>query len=170
MLHLGLDPGATGGVTVIDGDSVNVHPMPAYEEALWDLIEAYKVNSIREGGSTRLTVLNPTCAVIERVGGFIKDNPTPGSAMFNFGVSYGQLRMALVAAGIPFVAVTPQKWQAEFGMVRGKSEKKYAFKSRLVAKARELFPAAKFTRDVADSLLLAEYCKRHHRQLFPTKS
>lgn len=179
--YIGVDPGATGGITVIDGDRVTVHPMPGDEEALWDLIGAYRKLETRiltypSGGPVTGVVghervkLFDAVAVIEKVGGFVKGNPTPGSAMFNFGVSYGQLRMALVAAGIPFVAVTPQRWQAEFGLVRAKDEKKYTFKSRLAAKARELFPSAKFNRDCGDSVLLADYCRRHHTQLFPTKS
>lgn len=152
-LYIGIDPGASGGITVIDGVSVTVHPMPDTEAGIWSLLGSYRDTT--------------AVVVIERVGGYVAGNPTPGSAMFNFGSNYGGLRMALVAAGVPFVAVVPQRWQAAFGIGRPRDEKEYAFKSRLVARARELFPRVKINRDPADSVLLCEYCRRHAAQLFP---
>ena len=63
------------------------------------------------------------------------------------GASYGALRMALVAAEIPFDLVTPQRWQ---GVMRCRSKRR----------AEELFPGLRVTRSTADALLLAEYARR----------
>lgn len=41
------------------------------------------------------------------------------TSMFRFGVSYGALRMALAACGVPFTVVTPQKWKAAVGVPTG---------------------------------------------------
>lgn len=99
-------------------------------------------------------------AVIERVSGYVGE-AQPGSAAFKFGQSYGGLRMALVAAGIPFEEVTPQVWQRKMGVTpRRKDESKTAWKNRLKAKAQQLYPGVKVTLATADALLLVEYCRR----------
>lgn len=99
-------------------------------------------------------------AVIERVSGYVGE-AQPGSAAFKFGQSYGGLRMALVAAGIPFEEVTPQVWQRKMGVTpRRKDESKTAWKNRLKAKAQQLYPGVKVTLATADALLLAEFCRR----------
>ncbi len=153
MMYLGIDPGVSGGLAFVtaQGD-VAATPMPATERDIWDwLCDA-------RGQSGR-----PVRAVIEKVGGFIQGNASPGSAMFRFGASYGGLRMALVAAGIPFEEVTPQAWQKALSVPpRKKTESKTAWKNRLKAKAQQEFPQEKVTLKTADALLLALYCMRTH--------
>jgi hypothetical protein len=77
------------------------------------------------------------------------------SSSFKFGMSYGELRMGLVAAGIRFEMVSPQKWQ---GVLKCRSR---GNKNVTKAKAQELFPRWPFriTHAIADSLLLAEYAR-----------
>ena len=153
MLYLGIDPGSTGGLCALQGLSgkpstiYNIEAMPPTERDVWDYFE-----SIR-----RMTGY----AVIEKVGGYI-GVPTPGSAMFNFGKSYGGLRMALVAAQIRFEEVTPQAWQKEYGMKKADKETKTSWKNRLKARAQQLFPDTKVTLATADAILIAEYCRRKY--------
>jgi hypothetical protein len=64
--------------------------------------------------------------------------------------------MAIVAAGIPFETVTPQKWQKTLGCLT-KGDKNVSKR-----KAQELFPDIKITHAIADSLLIAHYAKHHH--------
>lgn len=148
---IGIDPGVSGGVASIWGHSVVMEAMPPTEADIFAWFLSQKPREINY------------FAVIEKVGGFIKGNPAPGSAMFKFGVGYGGLRMALIACGIPFEEVTPQKWQKALGITprdnKG-NESKSAFKNRLKAKAQQLFPGEKITLAVADALLIAEYCRR----------
>jgi hypothetical protein len=68
--------------------------------------------------------------------------------------------MALIASGVPFEAVTPGKWQKEFGLLAKKGETKTAKKNRHKARAQELFPDLKITHATADALLIAEYGRR----------
>ena len=85
--------------------------------------------------------------------------------MFKFGMSYGGLRMALVAAGIPFTAVTPQKWQKALGIPhRERTESKTQWKQRLKRKAEQLFPNHKLTLAISDALLIAHYCRMIHAE------
>lgn len=153
--YLGIDPGASGGLAVIeveDGSSVIkvvAAPMPPTEADIWKWISQGK---------------NLSFAVIEKVGGYVGGAGQPGSAMFKFGQNYGSLRMALIAAGIPFQEVTPQMWQKEVGMGGKKSgEEKGAWKNRIKAKAQQLFPvltAGSVTLKTADALLIAMYCRQ----------
>jgi hypothetical protein len=73
---------------------------------------------------------------------------------FSFGRGYGNLEMALTAAGIPFERVRPQVWQKAMGcMTKGD-------KNISKAKAQELFPDKKATHWSSDALLIAEYGRR----------
>lgn len=149
-VYIGIDPGASGGlVALLEGDKVS-SPMPKTERGLWEFINEYNPGACHE-----------PFAVIEKVGGFIQGNPSPGSAMFKFGASYGGLRMALTAAGIPFEEVTPQRWQKGMGIPpRKKKETKGQFKNRLKQRACQLFPFGKITLATADAFLIATYCQR----------
>ena len=150
--YLGIDPGMGGGLaTISDGSStlipVDASPMPKTERDIWNWI---------------CQTSHAQVAMIEKVQGYI-GNAQPGSAMFKFGMSYGGLRMALIAASIPFEEVTPQKWQKALGIApRKKNESKGQFKNRLKAKAQQLYPNEKVTLATADALLIATYCKRKH--------
>jgi hypothetical protein len=168
-LYLGIDPGASGGLACFSRDDVSVIKMPPTEGEVWNWVRS----KWYEPG------MKPY-AVIEMVTGWIpgKENKpdselthggSPGSAMFKFGVSYGGLRMALTAAGIPFVAVPPRVWQAALGVEprhhtkigRRKvwTESQPQFKRRLKELAITLFPSEKVIGATADALLLACYCR-----------
>ena len=88
---------------------------------------------------------------------------------FTFGEGFGRLKMALVAAGIPYELVEPQRWQKEFSIASRKAkEPKKLLKERCRAMAQQLFPDLSIwtgtlglQRAVCDAVLLAEYaCRR----------
>lgn len=168
-VYLGIDPGAGGGLAVIDGTRVRLTPMPATEKDLWEWFEIWD------------PLLDPeeplsVHACLEQVGGYLKPVGTAaeatatgwagggaanGTAMFRFGTSYGALRMALTAAGIPWELATPAKWQRALGIPsRKKSETRTQHKNKLKSLAQRLYPQAKVTLQTADALLLAEYARR----------
>lgn len=160
-VYVGVDPGASGGLVALDGDGWTLSsPMPKTDADLLDWFRSLT--------RPQSPALEPV-AFIEKVGGYIGGVGHPGSAMFKFGESYGRLRMALCAAGIPHTEVQPSIWQKALGIasrkkgkkVRGKlvgGESKTQFKNRLKARAQQLFPHVKVTLDVADALLIAHYC------------
>lgn len=147
MIFIGVDPGVSGGLAELGKRGANGIKMPGTEKDVWEWVQPF------------MTAPLPVFAVIERVGGYVGE-AQPGSAAFKFGASYGGLRMALVAAGIPFEEVTPQKWQKEYQLARGKGESKTSWKNRLKAKAQQLFPDLVVTLATADALLIAEYARR----------
>lgn len=148
--YLGVDPGAGGGLALLNGHRVGAVAMPASLPDLWEWLRWAT-------GAGRVV------ACLEKVGGWRSDNPAAGvgSAMFKFGASYGSLEMGLVAAGIKFDRVPPVVWQRGVGVSpRKKGEGRTAYKNRLKARAQELFPGEAVTLATADALLLAEYCRR----------
>jgi hypothetical protein len=99
-LYIGIDPGKTGAIAVMDGDdmSVRVYDMPGTIEE--------KRAILSEIGSVR-------CAWIEKpffprmIG--IKNAVTISQA-------YGELKACLVFAGVPTNEVPPAAWKKHFGL------------------------------------------------------
>lgn len=142
---LGLDPGSSSGSIAFIGSAILTLELKSSTEK--DVVDF-------------LVKVKPSVqfAMLELVHSF----PGQGVASsFNFGASYGSLRMALVATGISFETVTPTKWQKIFGLptlkdAGSKTIKKNAHKAR----AQELFPDVRITHAIADAILIAEYNRR----------
>jgi hypothetical protein len=153
MRFLGIDPGVSGGMVFIDGEAVCLTAMPKTERDIWEWIEGCKYDENRYSHSV--------LAVIEKVGGYVAGHAAPGSAMFNFGWSYGGLRMALTAADIPFEEVTPQRWQKSLRITpRNRDDSKTKWKNKLKGVAQRLFPGVQVTLATCDALLIVEYLRR----------
>lgn len=141
-LFIGVDPGLSGGLAMVgDKGVVEVTKMPGTERDLLDVLKDWRYSL-------------DVHATLE----FVRSSPQMGVASaFKFGVGYGGLRMALVATGIPFDEVTPQKWQKVMQCRSGGD------KNVTKRRAQELFPEVKVTHAIADALLLAEYGRRTTR-------
>ena len=163
MRVLGIDPGKTGGIVLVDeaGRIVRQQIMPAGAKT-WDLPELRTML----GALTSGDFSGPMTCYLERVATM----PGQGiSSAFTFGKSVGYVEMALVAAGIPYQEVTPQSWTKI--MHEGLS-KELPAKERSAVAARRLFPGhsflatAKSTKPhegLIDAALIAEYGRRRHR-------
>lgn len=140
-ITIGIDPGANGAIAWIDerGNSC-VEKMPDTLQDLWELIVSISLNAGTGGLGVR--------AYLEAV----SSSPQMGVvSSFSFGRGYGNLEMALTAAGIPFERVRPQVWQKAMGcMTKGN-------KNISKQKAQELFPDKKVIHATADALLIALY-------------
>ncbi len=142
---IGIDPGASGGIAWHDGERARVVKMPATLQDLWEMVYNIKQDSFREGPWAKTT------AYLEQV----HSSPQMGvKSAFTFGNGFGHLEMALTAAWIPFVRVSPQKWQGALGCRTGGD------KNVSKARAQELFPDLKPTHATADALLIMEYGRR----------
>ena len=141
-ITIGIDPGSNGGIAWITNGKACVEKMPDTLQDLWELlcdITSYPKLSI-DGRSYK--------AYIEQVA----SSPQMGVvSAFSFGRGYGNLEMALTAAGIPFERVRPQVWQKALGCMT-KGDKNVSKR-----KAQELFPDRKITHATADALLIAYY-------------
>jgi hypothetical protein len=145
-ITIGIDPGANGAIAWIDerGKSC-VEKMPDTLQDLWELI--CDITNFPRSTIDRRKYK----AYIEQV----SSSPQMGVvSAFSFGRGYGNLEMALTAAGVPFERVRPQVWQKAMGcMTKGD-------KNVSKQKAQELFPDKKITHATADALLIALYGSR----------
>jgi len=139
---IGIDVGINGGIAWITDGKACVEKMPDTLQDLWELIRDI-TNHPRSSLDGRKYK-----AYIEQV----SSSPQMGVvSAFSFGRGYGNLEMALTAAGIPFERVRPQVWQKAMGCMT-KGDKNVSKR-----KAQELFPDRKVTHATADALLIALY-------------
>lgn len=145
MIYLGIDPGKTGGIAVIEdvegGAAVSLEPMPLDPFETWQRIKAIP------------TYVGAAVAVIEKPFVHAGGRMGPQSA-FNFGGSFFTLRAFLIAAGIPFEEVPPQHWMTAMQCMTGGD------KNVSKRRAAELFPGLHITHATADALLIAAFCRQ----------
>lgn len=149
---LGIDPGKSGGIALIDTYGVRVESMPSNPNETYKLIQDFDLWKHS---------CNPVC-YLEQVSGFAGSNQ-PGSRMFEFGRSFGQLEGILAAVEIPVVLVRPQKWQKALGCGTRGNRTASQWKNHLKAMAARLFPDIKVTLKISDALLIAHYGRQTHR-------
>lgn len=174
--YIGVDPGNSGGIVVIRNGKMDRSYQSFTDHSLWDFMKSLGKDACKSGGAF---------ATLEKVSGYVGGAGNTGASMFSFGRSYGALRMALIAAGIPFEEIVPGVWQKALGIPKrkphtktvdhvitkgknkGKKVKKKVggettneWKNRLRAEAMKLFPNDTITLATADAALIAEYCRR----------
>lgn len=145
MSFLGVDPGQTGGLAVMndDGSLCSIRKMPETERDVCDAFTACPPLAL---------------AIIERVHSF----PDQGVASsFKFGMNYGLLRGILVALGIAFEDTPPQTWQRYMHCLT------HGNKNVSKARAQTLFPGFKITHCTADAVLIAKYAREKYLGLLP---
>lgn len=142
MTFIGIDPGKSGAMAIINGKTVTTVPFD--EEAYADAL-------------ARVDETN-AFAVVERVSAMPGQGVT---SMFSFGTNYGFIQGLLTANRIPFEIVMPQKWKREFGVTSDKNTS--------ITVAQRLFPEVSLMRTekckkphdgIAEALLMAEFARR----------
>jgi hypothetical protein len=154
-ISVGIDPGWSGGLACLweDGTVIGACPMP---ETPRDILEV-----LREFGIVAHTARATIRALLERA------QPFPGQGVVSVGTylrNYGQLEMALTAAGIPFDTITALRWMTAL-QCRTRGDKNIT-----KARAQALFPDLRVTHALADALLIAEYGRRLYRGLLAPRS
>jgi Holliday junction resolvasome RuvABC endonuclease subunit len=144
MNFMGLDPGMSGAIAVIgDNGYAHTYNMPETEKDLWEIMQLLnKDYAITYSLIEQLHAL--PAAVEEKMG--IKRGTI---ATWKLAQHYGSLRMALIAAGIPFEEKIPRTWQKIQGL------QPHAGKNASKARAQQLFPDIKCTHINSDALLIA---------------
>jgi Holliday junction resolvasome RuvABC endonuclease subunit len=149
--YLGIDPGSSSGCIAI------ISCFPNHE--LRATIEFGKLTT--KDWFTELKEFSEDyecVAVLEKVHGMPKMNVV---AISSFMKNVGHIEMALLALNIPFIEVTPQAWMKYYNLKKGKDESKTEWKRRLREHLQRIMPDFKVTNDIADAMLLANYCKVH---------
>ncbi len=139
MRYLGVDPGKSGALAIIDDAGRHIDHIKLSETA-HDVANWLKTKA-----------LDIDFACIEKV----HSMPRQGVASsFRFGESFGFVQGIVIANRIRYELVTPQKWQKELGC-RTKGDKNVS-----KARAQQLWPDIRITHAIADALLIAEYARR----------
>lgn len=145
MNYIGIDPGLSGAVAVLDQSGKCIHcsdlPLTKEDKPSIDSKELHKI----------LCEFLPAKVIVEKV------HAMPGqgvTSMFNFGKSYGAILAAVDVSGANRVNVTPMSWKKHFGLIGTEKDA-----SRVLAV--EMFPDAPLKRKKdhgrADALLMAHY-------------
>jgi crossover junction endodeoxyribonuclease RuvC len=134
MRVLGVDPGATGALAMLDTDldALVVVDMPGALVRTGGTKRGTKRRQVSETWlADILRAYEPDCAWIERVHAMPRQGVT---SSFSFGLAYGLVRGVLAGLRIPVTPVTPNEWKRALHLSADKNE------ARLVAS--RLFPAS----------------------------
>ena len=159
MKIIGIDPGLSGGIAVLENNKVkNIFDMPVMAEGKKNkrqLNSAQLVKLLRDNYSDQEEVL----VVVEQV------NAMPGqgvTSMFNFGQTFGAIKGICAALGLPIYFVRPAKWKKHFELInsskdasRTKTIEMYPSLSNDLAKKKDV--------NKSDAILIAKY---HHETRF----
>ena len=144
---LGIDPGLDGGISIINGNSIELlETIPTEPKTgfIKRQVDAQKLSNI-------LRVYPISVCYLERVA----SRPGQGvGSVFSFGDTYGAIRGVLGALNIPTYTIAPQTW---------KKQLKISSKDDSLKAIKELYPLLKMRKkdhNIAEALLLALYGKK----------
>jgi len=159
---VGVDPGVTGGIAILDGSQAKVHPMPTMPNpnGRGRTIDAHRVRDIIKAAVSNNG--EPPWVILERQQAMPRQGVV---STFSTGMGVGIIYGISCALGAPIEMVQVKTWQS--AMFRGMPHKDT--KAASIRRCKELFPQVcllptpKCTREshgLADALLLAAYGHR----------
>ena len=140
MVYIGIDPGKNGGVAVIS-ESGKCAAIKCPDTIL-DMVTQLREISYPAKESK---------LAIEKVHAFPGQGVT---SMFNFGKGYGQWLGIIAALEIPYMDVSPYRWQKYYGKL---PKEKKDRKNLLKHYAQQRFPDIKATLVTTDAILIANW-------------
>ena len=161
MIYIGIDPGVSGAVAVIDGETVTLYDVPTRKGTRGEVYLAGKMADIlRPYGKQSFAMLEEVSAPRGRIdqGELARVGVGSQRTAVKIGYGLGLWEMACAALYISYELTRPQAWKKEFRLTEGD-------KKASRARACELFPTyrdtlAKKRPDFSEALLLAEYGRR----------
>ena len=153
MRIIGIDPGLSGGIAVLDNNKVkelfDMPVMPDGKKNKRQLNSALLAKLIKD----HIEDIEDTVIIVEQV------NAMPGqgvTSMFNFGQTFGAIKGICAALELPIYLIRPAKWKKHFELINSSKDA-----SR--TKAIEMYPslAQKLSKkkDVnkSDAILIARF-------------
>ena len=150
MLIIGIDPGASGAIVLLE------HDVPIE----WMIMPTYQVGSAKRVNASELNYFMDRTKYIdhvyvEQVGAMSGQGVT---SMFNFGHSCGTVMGVIGALGLSHTMVTPQKWKKAAGLIGTDKDASRARAIQLWPTWRDLDTKAR-GQAYADAALIARYGK-----------
>lgn len=146
-MFIGIDPGASGAIAVLDarGNLLDHTPMPTFKDG-----KSARVNAAALAGFLAEHDAAKT-AFVERVGAM----PGQGvSSTFGFGHAAGVVEGVLAALHIPVALITPQAWKKGAGLIGKDKDAARTIAARLYPFNRTLDLKGK-GQALADAILIA---------------
>lgn len=150
MAIVGIDPGATGAIAIVETTgSIRCHDMPTVEVRGKRLVDPHGLVSLLAGQRFDM-------AILEHVQGV---QGTGATSAFSFGRSFGVVEGVLAGLAVPTTLVRPQTWTKAVNVSRDKGEHRRAA-MRLWPAFADLFARVKDD-GRADAALLCHWWTRH---------
>ena len=157
IYHVGIDPGKTGGLGIIDaaGRYVAAHRWNEKEP-----VKLYNILLLLKGSLGNRVYLELIQVFPQKESGFIQQGQ---STIANWGVWQG----FLIAVGLPYDVISPLTWQACYGLTSWAKKQADGVPCHSpLTLARSLWPVAPLEFKVDDgkavALLLADLARRDH--------
>ncbi len=161
MRIIGIDPGLSGGIAILDDLKIyDIFDMPIMSEG--------KKNKNQLNSAQLVNILNKhvlkkenTFVIVEQVSAMPGQGVT---SMFNFGQTFGSIKGICAALGLPIFYVRPAKWKKHFELINSSKD---ASRTKVI----EMYPsissrlAKKKDVNKADAILIARYFRDCHSQL-----
>lgn len=165
---LGIDPGLTGALAMLDDDgkvrAVYDTPVAAKTHGKGNEVDASGMFRLLEDLATTVDQV-----FIERVWAMRRPDksgkPQGGTSLFGFGDTNGCTRMGLVAASLPFEWVLPAQWKTWAGL---KGKPKDASRTLAIQRHPEVADQLSRKKDDgrAEAILIADYGRHQLQGLF----
>ena len=153
MIIIGIDPGITGAISILENKKIlEVYDTPTMIDGKKNkkqINSAQVTNIIKE----RLKDGKEVIVVVEHV------NAMPGqgvTSMFNFGQSFGVIKGICAALGLPIYFVRPSKWKKHFNLIKTNKD---ASRTKVIEAYPEISSKLHRKKDSnrADAILIALY-------------
>ena len=119
MRIIGIDPGLSGGIAVLDDLKIfDVYDMPIMSEGKKNknqLNSAQLVNIIKKN----IISNEDTFLIVEQVSAMPGQGVT---SMFNFGQTFGSIKGICAALNLPIFFVRPAKWKKHFDLINSSKD------------------------------------------------
>jgi len=156
MIIIGIDPGLSGGIAVLDNNKVlDLFDMPVMADGKKNkkqLNSALLAKLIKESISNT----SESAVIVEQV------NAMPGqgvTSMFNFGQTFGAIKGICATLELPIFFVRPSKWKKHFELI---NTSKDASRTKAIEMYPHLSEKLSKKKDVnkSDAILIARfYCE-----------
>jgi crossover junction endodeoxyribonuclease RuvC len=153
MIIIGIDPGISGAISILENKKIlEVYDTPTMIDGKKNkkqINSAQVTNIIKE----RLKNGKEVIVVVEHV------NAMPGqgvTSMFNFGQSFGVIKGICAALGLPIYFVRPTKWKKHFNLIKTNKD---ASRTKVIEAYPEISSKLHRKKDSnrADAILIALY-------------
>ena len=152
MRIIGIDPGLSGGIAILDDLKIfDVFDMPIMSEGKKNknqLNSAQLVNIIKKN-----IVSGNTFVIVEQVSAMPGQGVT---SMFNFGQTFGSIKGICAALNLPIFYVRPAKWKKHFELINSSKD---ASRTKVIEMYPSISDRLSRKKDVnkADAILIARY-------------